>query len=317
MDITSPFDPFAFDDFETSSIINPFQTEDNGLLGSVERTNDVGLAHGTPAESVSRGANKAGQKQHNPERLTLVQIDEWDQYKAYNDDPPNCIHYTIEWKVTVNNRMISKDTEQDLVLAPGSYWQVVLEPKLQRLLNKKLPRNKYIRCDDTNIVVSVTGRSERDLVKRFEETDIDWPIIEKQLEAWGELFRVGKRLRVEMSFNYIEVGQQSATTGRKGEKRGSSATQHMLSERAALIEEEQDASGQPSIWRNVYNLMRCPGSPCNLGPHCWRDPVGKKHYKLKSHHFKNLISFVEEGHKLETHDDVPEDVREQLYSEEQ
>jgi len=120
-----------------------------------------------------------------------------------------------------------------------------------------------------------------------------------------------------MSFNYIEVGQQSATTGRKGEKRGSSATQHMLSERAALIEEEQDASGQPSIWRNVYNLMRCPGSPCNLGPHCWRDPVGKKHYKLKSHHFKNLISFVEEGHKLETHDDVPEDVREQLYSEEQ
>jgi hypothetical protein len=63
--------------------------------------------------------------------------------------------------------------------------------------------------------------------------------------------------------------------------------------------------------------MRCPGPLCHLGPHCWRDPVGKKHYKLKTHHLKSLIKYVEQGHELQTHEDVLEDIREQLYTEEQ
>jgi hypothetical protein len=63
--------------------------------------------------------------------------------------------------------------------------------------------------------------------------------------------------------------------------------------------------------------MRCPRPPCNLGPYCWRDNVGKKHYKLKTHHLKSLIKHVEQGGTLETHDDVPNDIREQLYAKEQ
>jgi hypothetical protein len=68
-------------------------------------------------------------------------------------------------------------------------------------------------------------------------------------------------------------------------------------------------SGQPSIWRVVYNLMRCPGLPYYLEPHCWRDLVKKKHYRLKTHYLKSLIRHVKQGGQLRTHDDISEDTR--------
>lgn len=83
----------------------------------------------------------------------------------------------------------------------------------------------------------------------------------------------------------------------------------MLTERTLQLDAEEESSGEPSIWRDVYKLMRCPGPPCNLGPYCWPDPIGKKHYKLRTHHFKSLIRHVEQGHKLEIPDDVPEEIR--------
>lgn len=89
----------------------------------------------------------------------------------------------------------------------------------------------------------------------------------------------------------------------------------MLADRASQLDAEQESSGRLSVWREVYALMRCPGSPCNLGPHCWRDPFDKKHYKLRTHHLKALVELVQEGRVLDTHDDVPEDIREQLYAE--
>lgn len=82
------------------------------------------------------------------------------------------------------------------------------------------------------------------------------------------------------------------------------------------LDAEEDAVGRSSVWRDVYNLMRCPGPPCNLGPHCWRDSVGKKHYKLRTYHLKSLIKHVEQGATLRTHDDVSDNIREQLYAEE-
>jgi hypothetical protein len=145
-----------------------------------------------------------------PDKLQLLNMEEWDDEKTYDEDPPNCIHYTIEWKVTLNGKLISKDTEQNLVLAPSFYWPQYLKPKLEKLLRKKVSSNKRVAPDDTNVVVSVTDRSERDLTKRFDETEIGWPVIEKQLVTWGELFRAGKKLRVDLSFNYLEAGQQPA-----------------------------------------------------------------------------------------------------------
>jgi hypothetical protein len=80
--------------------------------------------------------------QSRPDKLTLLRLADWDRDKAYDEDPPQYIHYSIEWKVTVNGKAISRDTEQDLVLAPGSYWDLFLRPKLEKLLHKKLSHSK-------------------------------------------------------------------------------------------------------------------------------------------------------------------------------
>jgi hypothetical protein len=217
-----------------------------------------------------------------------------------NEHPPRYIRYSIEWKVRVNNREMSKDTEQDLVLAPASYWRLFLKPSLEKvLLCKMLAKNRTVKSEDTKIVVTVTERSERDVTKRFDDIDIDWSVIERQLVLWGDLFRAGKKLRVNISFNYVETGQPSATSLRKADKRGSSSTtQRMLTEGTAQVDAEQESTGQPSIWRDVYSLMRCSWDSCHLGPHCWCDPIGKKHYKLRLAHLRSLVEYVEKGHIL-------------------
>ncbi|VBB79759.1 Putative protein of unknown function [Podospora comata] len=57
-----------------------------------------------------------------------------------------------------------------------STWHVQeLDPeaKLLQLLAKKTPRNKCYEPDETNVIVSVTDRSQRNLTKRFNVLEID------------------------------------------------------------------------------------------------------------------------------------------------
>lgn len=78
----------------------------------------------------------------------------------------------------------------------------------------------------------------------------------------------------------------------------------MLADRDARIDAEQ-ASGQHSVWREVYRVMRCPGAPCrHQGQYCWQDIEGKRHHRLKTHHLKALVKYVEQGGVLETHDHI-------------
>ncbi|KAM0708546.1 hypothetical protein Q7P35_005198 [Cladosporium inversicolor] len=289
----------------------PLHTWDQWLSSEAEGSQGTILDPGAPRPihslSPSIPASPSVQ-QVEADRLRLLQPDEWDQEKDYSADPPVCVRYTIIWKIKLNNRMIAKDTEQDVALAPGHYWSMFLQPKLDALLGKKIKNGKRIQPDDSNVLVSVNERSERDLIRRFDEVQVDWSVVEKQLLSWGELLHAGKRLRVDISFNYVEI--QAALPAR------GSTTQRMLAERAAQLDAEE-ASGTPSTWRDVYALMRCPGAPCDLGPHCWRDPDGKKHYPLRAHHMRSLIKHVDEGNSLESHADVPQVVRQQLYAEQQ
>jgi hypothetical protein len=53
------------------------------------------------------------QQQTQTNDLKLCQFPDWDSERTYDE---SYIRYSIEWKVTVNNRAIMpKDTEQDIV----------------------------------------------------------------------------------------------------------------------------------------------------------------------------------------------------------
>jgi len=61
----------------------------------------------------------------------------------------------------------------------------------------------------------VTERSKRDLTKRFDEMDVDWFLVERQLSQWSESFRAGRKLRVDVSFNYVEIGQPAPMAAKR------------------------------------------------------------------------------------------------------
>ncbi|KAK5072357.1 hypothetical protein LTR70_010422 [Exophiala xenobiotica] len=180
-------------------------------------------------------------------RLTFVPLTKWDRNATYDEVPPTSIHYSIECKVMVNKKVIFKETEPDIVLDPASYWRLLLR--------------------------------ERDLTKQFNETKVNWSVIEKQLTAWSDLFGKGKKLRVNICMRYVEDGAVHgiANTRARNTTSGRSATQGGLAECAARLDTEQAVTGQPSAWRTAYSETRCPRPPnCDIGAHYWYDSATRR-----------------------------------------
>lgn len=204
-----------------------------------------------------------------------------------------------------------KNTEQDLTFRPSSYWEQIKEDA-SNILRRKIARSRRVRLDDTDLVLSVNDRSQRDITKHFEDTGVDWIAVEKQLLAWAHLLRVGKKIRLQISINFIE---DSGPLPSRADKRGkSSVTKRIFADRDSQIDAEQ-ASGQTQVWRDVYRIMRCPGPPCrHEGQYCWQISEEKRHHRLKTHHLKALVKYVEQGGVLKNDDDIPDSLREQLYA---
>lgn len=127
-----------------------------------------------------------------------------------------------------------------------------LEPKLKELVGKKLGQ-KCVELDNTTLVISVNHPNRPDPTLSCDKTEIDWPAVEKQLLLWGGLFRVGKRLTLNMSFSYTEGNYASRSCPRGTDKRGtSSATQLMLFKRQADINTHGQTTGKPPVWDHMY-----------------------------------------------------------------
>lgn len=95
------------------------------------------------------------------------------------------------------------------------------------------------KIDDTCVTVSVHDRSERDVVKQMDGLHIDWGVIENQLHVWGELFRMGRKFRVNVEFNHVvRHGPERSFNGVA--KRGRvSATQRQLTQRDDQLEADR------------------------------------------------------------------------------
>ncbi|KAH7000711.1 hypothetical protein EDB80DRAFT_765851 [Ilyonectria destructans] len=96
--------------------------------------------------------------------------------------------------------------EENLILAPGAYWDKFLSVELAATVKDKLPEMKY-EPDKTTIVVSVEKHSEQNIRKRFDGLVVDWKTVEDKLGSWAPLFRKGNKLRIYISFVYKEINQ--------------------------------------------------------------------------------------------------------------
>ncbi|KAL3954468.1 hypothetical protein ACCO45_010031 [Purpureocillium lilacinum] len=95
-------------------------------------------------------------------------------------------------EVAFSNRQIHMHTEDNLVVAPSEFWSEQLCAKIRDIAKTT---SKPSRPDSSTIVVSVNEISEPAITKSFTEVEVDWAAVERQLQAWSHLLRIGEEAK--------------------------------------------------------------------------------------------------------------------------
>ncbi|KAK9774270.1 hypothetical protein SCAR479_09134 [Seiridium cardinale] len=122
--------------------------------------------------------------------------------------------------------------------------------------------------------------------------------MESKLRSWSNQ---GNDLKITVLsiFKEVQAINKDGKTGRGATNKHTAALNKFIA--------QQEASGSPALWKDVYRLMECSSAACtNRGLSCWRN--NEKHYKLGSDIMERLVDYAEEDYKLETHTDVPEGI---------
>ncbi len=64
-------------------------------------------------------------------------------------------------------------TEEDLVVAPGEYWEETLKTEVEDMLQMKKKRHQRVRSKGTAVTMKVNDRSQRNLEKFYNSTNVD------------------------------------------------------------------------------------------------------------------------------------------------
>jgi hypothetical protein len=111
-----------------NSVTNPVTTMDAAhepetLFNSPQRWNTFHNAqsadsYDTASQRTSYTSPDTAMGQTGCRTLGFLPLAGWDEYNSYDEETPSRLRYSIEWKVVANNRVVAKDTEQDLVVVP-------------------------------------------------------------------------------------------------------------------------------------------------------------------------------------------------------
>jgi hypothetical protein len=127
---------------------------------------------------------------------TLRQQPEWEEGGEYDEQPPQYVCYTIEYKFTFNHKKVGSATEKDIAITSSDYWVEFLKTALENMVQSKRKRNQWFRSESTTIRVSVNDRMQSPLEKFYSSTNVNWTPVENQLRKWSNLLCSGKRLTI-------------------------------------------------------------------------------------------------------------------------
>jgi hypothetical protein len=280
-----------------------FATMENALMDDSQWLYENGFDLSTPALLDFDSPDAIGQRQHK-----AVRTGQESQEPVQTQDLSKCCPYTINWTLCLKKMRLHKLTGnavQNIDRYPSVLWNASLKSEIDAIVQEKGLDRGY-EPDETQITLSINARGEQDVPKRFTGHDVDWSEVDEQIESWSNLVSRGRRLTIKVIFIFKETTQLASTrTGRTGRN----ATETQLNERATLL---QNSITEVPIWEQVYDLFECPGSGCEIGPYCWRNPETGIRHAVTTSILLKIVEYVEKGGKLKEHSDLPKHYRNEI-----